>query len=144
MGARRKARELALQILYAYEINKDLLSVIIQNFFDGDIYKEKDFTTFSETLVKVTIEKLPEINKILQDVITNWSINRLAIVDKNVLRLATAELLFMEEIPPKVTINEYIEIAKKFGDGDSPAFVNGILDKVVHFSKAKSEKLSRN
>jgi N utilization substance protein B len=64
-------------------------------------------------------------------VITNWRLDRLSLIDKNILRLATSELLHFGDIPPKVTINEYIEIAKVYGDIDSPSFINGILDKIA-------------
>jgi transcription antitermination factor NusB len=70
------------------------------------------------------------IDKVISDYATNWELKRMAVTDRNILRFATYELLFMKDIPPKVSINEAIDIAKKYGDRDSGKFVNGILDKI--------------
>ena len=76
------------------------------------------------------VENLSRIDEIIKKHVKNWEIDRMAVVDRNILRIAAYELLFIKEIPPKVSINEAIELAKRFGDVDSPRFVNGILDKV--------------
>ena len=88
--------------------------------------------TFAGVLLDTTIANLDEIDSRLEEVIENWTLDRLSTVDRCTLRLAVGELLFFEDIPPKVTINEYIEIAKEYSDMDAPAFINGILDKIAH------------
>ncbi len=87
---------------------------------------------------KITPELKQMIDKIISEYATNWKIQRMAVIDRNVLRFATYELLFMEDIPPKVAINEAIDIAKKYGDKDSGKFVNGILDKINKMECKKS------
>jgi N utilization substance protein B len=76
------------------------------------------------------IEKLNQIDEIITSCATNWQIKRMAVVDRNILRLSTYELLFLKDIPPKVSINEAVDIAKKYGDVNSGKFVNGIIDKI--------------
>lgn len=148
MGARRKAREIALQVLYAYEINKIPVQEILHNFREAKRIGEEDnklatvpvkeednsfeIKPFTKKLIDKVIDNHDEIDNILEQVIKNWSLSRLAMVDKSILRLAAAEIKYFDDIPPKVSINEYIEIAKSFGDEDSPSFVNGVLDKIVH------------
>jgi N utilization substance protein B len=82
-------------------------------------------------LVQGVLEHLPELDAMLQRVADHWSVERMAVVDRNVLRCALYELLYLDEIPAKVTMNEAIEIAKRFGSEESGAFVNGLLDRLI-------------
>lgn len=129
MGKRRKARELALQILYGLEINKGELPRTLSGFWEsypcnGEVQE------FATKLATGTYDNLSFVDSVLKKHTDNWDISRIAAVDRNILRFAIYELLFLEDIPPKVTINEAIEIAKKYSTADSGKFVNGILDKL--------------
>lgn len=129
MGKRRKARELALQILYGLEISKGELPRTLSDFWEsypcnGEV---RDFAT---KLATGTYDNLSFVDGTLKRYTDNWDISRIAAVDRNILRFAIYELLFLEDIPPKVTINEAIEIAKKYSTADSGKFINGILDKL--------------
>ena len=92
---------------------------------------------FSNFLVKGVAKNKDVIDSLISKYATNWQIQRMPTVDRNILRLATFELLFAEEIPPKVSINEAIEMAKRYGDKDSGKFVNGVLDKINKTEKGK-------
>lgn len=129
MGKRRKARELALQILYGVEMNKREQAWILSDFWEEHPCPE-EVRDFATKLVAGTSENLFSIDSLLKKYANNWEMNRLAAVDKNILRLATYELLFRNDIPSKVTINEAIEIAKKYSTANSGKFVNGILDRI--------------
>ncbi len=130
MGARRLGRELALQMLYALDMNpwEEHPSIPRETDSTGRSYESLDF---AEELVKGVREKREEIDSRIAGKSKNWSIARMSRVDLNILRLAIFELLFRDDIPRNVTINEAVEIAKKFGTEDSPAFVNGIIDEVA-------------
>lgn len=130
MRKRTKARESALKILYAVDITKEDPKKCIDIFWQNDKDVEADVKTFANTLVLGVYDNKERIDKLISDHTTNWRLKRMAVTDRNILRFATYELLFMEEIPPKVAINEAIDIAKKYGDKDSGKFVNGILDKI--------------
>ena len=129
MRKRTLARECALKILYRIEISKESVAASLKDFWSvEEVLKEvKDFTN---SLVKGTCENLPRIDEVISKYADNWEIKRIAVVDKNVLRMGIFQLLYRDDIPPKVSINEAIDLAKKYGDVDSGKFVNGILDKV--------------
>lgn len=129
MRKRSRAREYALKILYQIDISKDTYQDVLNNFW-SDSKIEKTIKEFTNRIVAGTMENILRIDKIIARYATNWQIKRMAVVDRNILRLATYELLFLEEIPPKVSINEAVEIAKRYGDIESGKFVNGILDKI--------------
>ncbi len=137
MGQRRVARELGLQLLYAIDITALSLQETLENFACLELKKKPQPGDFTIHLLEKTLLNLAYIDSLLQKVITNWRLDRLSSIDKNILRLATSELLHFDDIPPKVTINEYIEIAKVYGDIDSPSFINGILDKIARNSTHK-------
>ncbi len=132
MRKRTKARECALKVLYQIDITKSDYNHCLQDFWQAQKGKGVDSSImeFADGLVKGTIENLEKIDNVIRRYATNWDIKRMAVVDRNILRLATYELLFLRDIPPKVSINEAIDIAKKYGDKDSGKFVNGILDKI--------------
>ena len=137
MRKRTKAREYALQILYAVDITKDDPKECIDNFWDGSDETSEDVKAFAGEIVLGVHHNIKKIDALLAKHATNWQLDRMAVIDRNVLRLATYELLFMEDIPPKVSINEAIDLAKKFGGNDSGKFVNGVLDKI---NKTESKK----
>ncbi|MFA6078870.1 MAG: transcription antitermination factor NusB [Candidatus Omnitrophota bacterium] len=130
MRKRTKARECALQILYAIDITNDDPGHCIKTYWGHYDDIEEDVKDFANALVMGVSKNRPAIDKILTAHATNWQLNRMAVIDRNILRFATFELLFSNDIPPKVSINEAIDIAKKFGDKDSGKFVNGILDNI--------------
>jgi transcription antitermination factor NusB len=131
MKKRTRAREIALQFLYQLDLRgKDLLDEA-RGFIRGE---ERDAETarFALRLVQGTFENKDEIDRMIQAVAQNWNISRMAVVDRNVLRLATYELLHCGDIPPKVAINEAIELGKRYSTQNSGAFINGILDKIMN------------
>ena len=129
-GLRRKARELSLQMLYMLDIvgAKDMraqLHLFWENY--GQIAASR---LFAMELTMGVYQHLNEIDQTISQSSHNWKLNRMSYVDRNLLRLAVYELLYCPDIPPKVSINEAIEISKRFGDKDSGAFINGILDQI--------------
>jgi transcription antitermination factor NusB len=135
MRKRTLARECALKILYAVEMTKDAPDECIERFWEGQDKAEGDVRSFANALVRGVCKHIERIDRLLSEHATNWELKRMAVIDKNILRFGAYELVFMDEIPPKVSINEAIEIAKKYGDKDSGKFVNGILDKISKISK---------
>ena len=130
MGSRRRGRELAVQTLYAMEMNpSDGLSSVQE--FSGDARSDFDATDFAEDLVQGVVTNLSMIDLTIEEKSKNWSKARMPKVDLSILRMATYELLLRNDIPKNVTINEAIEVAKKFGTEESPAFINGILDEIA-------------
>lgn len=137
MRKRTKARECALQILYAMDIFKDDAGDRIKVYWDNQEEEEDaEVKKFANLLVRGVMKNHEAIDGMITKYATNWDISRMAVIDRNILRLATFELLFTDDIPPKVSINEAIDIAKRFGDKDSGKFVNGILDK-IHKTESK-------
>ena len=130
MRKRTKARESALKILYAIDITGDEPKKCIDTYWKDNEEKDTEVKTFANSLVLGTMNKAKEIDKVISERATNWQLERMAVIDRNILRFAAYELLFAGEIPPKVTINEAIDIAKRYGDSESGKFVNGVLDKI--------------
>jgi len=128
---RRRAREYALQILFQIDFKGREVSV---NDFE-DFWLDKDETgdvkKFAEEIVRGTIKSLDEIDSWIEKVAENWVLRRMAAVDRNILRFAAYEILYRKDIPSAVTINEAIEIAKKFSSSESAPFINGILDRLA-------------
>lgn len=154
MGMRREAREKAVQFLFQYDLNRpDNLEDALNTFWDsqrasviaedkadarwGEKLELPPPTTeeiaerlFAEPLIRGTLEKVKDLDARIVKYAKNWELHRMAVVDRNILRLAIYEMLFRDDIPPVVSINEAVDIAKKFSTEDSGKFVNGILDKV--------------
>ncbi len=130
MGVRRKAREQALQVLFGLEFNQTPANLAVRH-FQLSFSEESDPDPYLARIVLGVAGNLDELNTVIRRHSTNWRLERMAIVDKNILRLASYELYHEEEVPRKVAINEAIEIAKKYGSEDSPSFVNGVLDRVA-------------
>lgn len=139
MRKRTKAREYALQILYAVDITKDDPVSCTERFWGSSDESSGEVKAFTSEIVLGVCDKKKDIDRLISKYATNWQLDRMAVIDRNVLRLATYELLFREDIPPKVSINEAIDIAKKFGGNDSGKFVNGVLDKINKTESRKSE-----
>lgn len=129
MRKRTLARECALKILYKIEVGKDSVQESFDDFWSRQEALE-EVRKFAEEIVKGVYENITRIDEIISKYAENWDIKRIAIIDKNIMRIGIFELLYMETIPAKVSINEAIDLAKRYGDVDSGKFVNGILDKI--------------
>jgi len=138
MKIRRKARELALQVLFQIDVGEIVLEDTIKNFWKIEkvLPEIRDFTL---RLSRGVMENITQINEVITKYTKNWTINRINNIDRNILRIAIYELLYCPDIPYKVAINEAIEIAKKYGTLESGKFINGVLDKVAK-EKGKDEK----
>lgn len=130
MRRRTKARECAIKILYAIEITKDEAANCIKTYWDNNETVSEEIKKFAEYLVNGTCDNRPSIDALITKYAANWQIDRMAAIDRNIIRMGAFELIHACDIPPKVSINEAVEIAKKYGDKDSGKFVNGILDKI--------------
>lgn len=131
MGARRLGREIALQLLYSRDYAVGEASALIELVFDEAEPGTAAGRVFSDELVRGVLEHREAIDAQITEKSKNWTITRMAKVDLSILRLAVYELLYRDDIPKNVTINEAIEVAKKFGTEESPAFINGILDEIA-------------
>jgi N utilization substance protein B len=136
MGIRRNARELALQALYQMEVTGDrsprALDLFLSHFEGGSEAKD-----FARQLISGVMTNREQIDAIIAKSAENWKLQRMAKVDLLILRIATYELLFCPDIPMNVSLDEAIEIGKRFGSADSPTFINGVLDQVAVATGAK-------
>jgi len=137
---RRKAREYVLQFLYACEMNENTKKICNYNFLQEEIEKfwernneeqNSEIKSFANQLIEGTIEHIDIIDKIIQKYADKWNIERMITIDKNILRFSIYEILYRQDIPYQVTINEAVEIAKKYSTKESAAFINGILDRIA-------------
>jgi len=134
MRERTRARGWALQALYAWESrggNEDTLVPILQELSENVRISAVN-RLYAEALVRIVARQRPEIDGIVQRHLTNWSMGRLSVIDRNILRLGVAEMAFVDDVPPRVTIREMIRLAERYGTTESPRFVNGVLDAVMH------------
>ena len=129
MGRRRIARELALKFMYQSEFNPDNLETQLAQFSERS-GTQAEILEFMTVLVEKVFAHAEEVDVLLKKFSDHWALERMSMVDRNILRLGICELAFTTATPPRVAINEAVEIAKKFGTEDSPDFINGILDKV--------------
>ena len=130
MGARRKARELALQMLYQYDLSSNPPQQIVDTF--EELQKSKPNTReFAVKIFQGTVDNLEKIDEMIVAQADNWRISRMAVVDRNIIRMSIYELLEEQETPKLVIIDEAIEIGKKFGTQKSSQFINGILDGIL-------------
>jgi N utilization substance protein B len=140
MRKRTKARELALQLLFQIDITSEDLDSALVVFWQNQYTEvEPEVKDFAVQLIRGTISHLKQMDEIIAKYAVNWQIMRMAVIDRNILRLATFEILHLPDIPIKVSINEAVDLAKKYGDIDSGKFINGIIDKI-----SKSEKIAKN
>lgn len=121
-----------MQVLYQLDITSDTPENALENFWSNQKEEEidADLKEFSSELVKGVAKNLEEIDKQIVQFAKNWQLKRMAVVDRNIMRLGCFELLYRDDIPPKVSINEAVELAKKFSGVESGKFVNAILDKI--------------
>jgi N utilization substance protein B len=130
MGARRKARELALQMLFQHDLSGNQPDAILDTF--EDLQKSKPNTReFAEKIFRGTVDNLTKIDDMIQAQADNWRLSRMAVVDRNIIRMCVYEFLHETDTPKLVIIDEGIEIAKKFGTQKSSQFINGILDGIL-------------
>jgi len=139
MGVRRRGRELALQMLYQHELAGADIGTMLTS-FDELLQAPEAVREFAVSLASGVISKLPELDSRLVDQADNWRLERMAAVDRNILRLALYELLFAADTPAAVVIDEAVEIAKRFGSERSSQFVNGVLDGFLHRGTAAGER----
>jgi N utilization substance protein B len=129
MGNRRKSRELAMQALFYMDMSQNDSNEMIERFCNNFAPSKKVLPFFLK-IVKGAIQAKAEIDSILERFSDNWKLSRMSCVDRNIMRVAVYELLYCHDIPSKVSINEAIDIGKKFGTQESGAFINGILDSI--------------
>ncbi len=130
MGNRHKAREFTLQILYAIDISESEVQEVLRYFWDS-LTSPPEVRAFASQLVDGVLDNQNHIDAVISKYSEHWAIDRMTSVDRNILRMAVYELLFLSDIPHSVTINEAVEVGKKFGSDESGAFVNGILDRIA-------------
>ncbi len=141
MGHRREAREIALQVLYeidVLQIGADEALELFWSNFDAP----GDAREFSTKLISGTACHREEIDRLISDCSDNWSLERMALVDRNILRMAVYELLYCRDIPPKVTLNEAIDLGKDYGSENSGSFINGVLDAL--YAKMKNDNVHKD
>ncbi len=130
MSLRRKGRELALQVLYQWDIHGNISD------WEDDFWEQNkvhpEIRAFADELVRGVIAHAADLDGVIGKHAENWTVQRMAITDRTVLRMAAYELLYLPDVPARVTLNEAIEIVKAFGDEQSGAFVNGVLDRILH------------
>ena len=129
MGTRRRARELAMQALFYMDTQQDGSPQMLERFCDNFTLPQKVRPFFLQ-LVNGVLAARPQIDTLIERYSKNWKVQRMSCVDRNVMRLAVFEMLFCSDIPPKVSINEAIDVAKKFGTEESGASINGIVDRI--------------
>jgi len=132
VGSRTRARECALQALYQLDLSggdaRDAVRGVLSHFEEADEATER----FADELVRGVQSEKPQIDALIQTSSAHWKLDRMARVDRNILRIAVYEILRRADVPVRVTLNEAIELGKKFGSEESSAFVNGVLDRIAH------------
>jgi N utilization substance protein B len=141
MGTRRKAREVALQVLFQIDVSQVDVDEAVELFWNN-FEAPENVREFSTHLIKGTHSQLIEIDELIKSCSENWSLDRMSKVDKNILRLAVFELVYCNDIPPKVTLNEAIDLGKYYGSENSGSFINGILDAL--YTKLLQEDPDKN
>ncbi|RFM25422.1 MAG: transcription antitermination factor NusB [Candidatus Thermochlorobacter aerophilum] len=132
MVNRRQVREVVMQVLYARDIRKDSLEKVAEGLIPEEILAQEKSRAFAQKLLTDVVTHQKMIDEYIAKHADNWELDRMAVIDRNLMRMAIAEFLFMEDIPPKVTINEAIEISKKYSTEKSGKFINGILDATLN------------
>ena len=129
MKKRTRARELVLQVLYQLDLQGDDFVPEMAEFIHEE-ESDPDTANFALKIAKGVVVEIETIDKTIREVAQNWDLERMAVIDRNILRMAAHELMNLDEIPPKVSINEAIELGKRFSTKNSGAFINGILDRI--------------
>ena len=140
MRKRTLSREIALKILYASEITSESVEEAARKFWVNENTESEEVRSYAEILVLGVGVNIKSIDSSISTFADNWEIGRMATIDRNIIRIAAFELMFLDDVPPKVAINEAIEIAKKYGDKNSGKFVNGILDRMIPSDAGKNTK----
>ena len=138
---KRQARIIALQVIYAQEFQGSDMDITFEYILDPEDMPENDVIVYSRHLCSLTIQHLDEMDELIRKWSKNWDFKRIAIMDRSILRMSLAEMLFENEVPPKVSITEGVEIAKQFSTSDSSSFINGILDAVYNDLLKGKEKI---
>lgn len=143
MKSRREAREVVLKTLYRVEATgntaKEAYNDVCMNWSSSPFDE-----AYAQRLLEGVTTNAEDIDTILKDIVKNWDIERIAIIDRNILRIAICEVVYFDDIPPKVSMDEAIEIAKRYSTSDSSKFVNGILDKVVKRKKQRKRTTAQH
>jgi len=129
MGSRTKSRELAVQMLYQWEVGKHPAAYVLQTFLAGRRL-EPDVAAFAQALFEGTVEEVAALDPLIGEHSKHWRVERMAAIDRNILRMALYEIIHYPETPPAVAINEALEIARRFSGEESVEFVNGVLDAI--------------
>jgi N utilization substance protein B len=130
LGIRRRGRECALQVLYQIDVTHREMGEALDLFWHN-FGADEEARSFCDRLVRGVVENANEINGLIEHHAEHWKMSRMTQIDRNILRMAVYELRYCQDIPPKATINEAVDIGKKFGSEDSGAFINGILDRIA-------------
>jgi transcription antitermination protein NusB len=138
MSTRRRAREVVLQVLYEEDLNPDQSPQVADQFVVARLLGNNPLVQFARNLITNVRQNRKRLDKSLATIATNWSLRRMAAIDRNILRLGAYEIL-MTETPGPVVINEAIELAKRYGDRNSGQFVNGVLDRLLRTNDEKTE-----
>jgi transcription antitermination protein NusB len=139
MGTRRKSRELALQMLFQSDMGKQTAEQVRRTFWAEHRAASEEVRGFADDLFRVAVDRVAEIDGLIERHAEHWRMERMAAVDRNLLRTAVAELLSYPETPRAVVINEALEIARKFSSPESVQFVNGVLDSIGKEIEATSK-----
>ena len=131
---KRMARIFALKMAYAYEMTNQDDSLVDGNInIDNSLNEQsEDVVVYSKKIVNTCVENIKDIDSLITSKSANWDINRIAFIDKIIIRLALTEMMYFDEVPPKVSIVEAVEISKEFSTKDSSSFINGILDSIYN------------
>lgn len=138
MSTRRRAREIVLQLLYEADVNDSRGPDAARRFIRSRMQGRKALTEFACTLLQGTLAHRQQIDELLAKLATNWTLPRMPVVDRNVLRLGAYEIMF-GDTPGRVAVNESIVLAKRYGDKNSPRFVNGVLDRLLKDSEQEAD-----
>ena len=138
---RRKARELALKMLYQMEVNLDAVDGALERYLNVFPHQD-DIVAYTRILLSGVRKERENLDRYIAEASEHWKMSRITYVDKNILRVAVFEMLYSLEVPPKVAIDEALELAKKFGSEDSKDFINGVLDRILKDHYKQKHELS--
>ncbi|MBV8231963.1 MAG: transcription antitermination factor NusB [Planctomycetaceae bacterium] len=138
MTRRTRGREIALQVLYQTEQNPGLPREEVRRFIERRLFGDRKLCEFAAALIAGVQAHQPQIDRLISEVAENWRLDRMAAIDRNILRLGAYEMLFCPDVPAKVAINESLELAKRYSTAQSSRFVNGILDRLQAINPSKS------
>ncbi len=141
MPKRRRSRESALQVLYQWDINHDEGTDL--GCVNNNALLNRGSDEVSDRIIEGVLQHHREIDLLIERYSENWRLNRMAPIDRTLLRIAIYELLYCEEIPPKVTLNEAVELGKEYGSEDSGSFINGVLDRILNEVVKKPFKFAK-